>query len=383
LLAAQANTRDLIQAAVQYRGLRGLAVEFGIFHEFERPPGTSEQQAFAAALELVDAAERWGLDAVWLAELHFSPSRSVLASPLVLAGAIAARTERIKIGTAVQVLPLCHPLRVAEEAATVDHLSRGRLIFGVGRSGFARVYEHYGVPYSESRERFAETLEIVKLAWTRETFWFEGKFFRYRDVCVVPKPFQKPHPPIRVAATSVDTFPGIGEQGYDIFAAVRLGTLSELAPNIAAYRAAVAGRGASHEPGLSNGARRGRVFLRVPVYVADTVERARAEPRESILQFYRQLGAQLEASARESGARAIEQRDVLGRRLQEIGYDEVLRDKVIVGTPDQVTERLRGLSDELGLDGILAELNCGGAVPHDGVLRSLQLLCEEVMPAFG
>jgi alkanesulfonate monooxygenase SsuD/methylene tetrahydromethanopterin reductase-like flavin-dependent oxidoreductase (luciferase family) len=92
---------------------------------------TSEVEAFEQAFALVDAAERWGLDALWLAELHFSPQRSVLSAPLTVASAIAARTERIKIGTAVQVLPLCHPLQLAEEAATVDHLSHGRLIFGV------------------------------------------------------------------------------------------------------------------------------------------------------------------------------------------------------------------------------------------------------------
>jgi alkanesulfonate monooxygenase SsuD/methylene tetrahydromethanopterin reductase-like flavin-dependent oxidoreductase (luciferase family) len=126
-----------------------------MFHEFERAPGVAEADAFDLGFELVDGAERWGLDAIWLAELHFSPRRSVLSSPLTVASAIAARTERVKIGTAVQVLPLCHPLQVAEEAATVDQISKGRLIFGVGRSGFARTYEHYGVSYAESRERFA------------------------------------------------------------------------------------------------------------------------------------------------------------------------------------------------------------------------------------
>src|SRR6185312_7892087 len=185
------------------------------------------------------------------------------ASPMLLAGAIGARTTRIKIGTAVQVLPLCHPLQLAEEAATVDHISHGRLIFGVGRSGFARTYAAYGVPYAESRERFAETLEIVRRAWTSERFSFEGKYYQYHDVCVVPKPYQRPHPPIRVAATSVDTFPAIGAQGFDIFAAVRTGTLSELAPNLATYRSAYAEAGHSGKGG---------VFLRVPVYVADNFD---------------------------------------------------------------------------------------------------------------
>src|SRR5947207_13664909 len=172
-----------------------MAFEFGVFHEFQRRPGQSEAEAFTTAFEQVDAAERWGLDAIWLAEIHMAPERSVCAAPLTIASAIAARTKNIKIGLGVQVLPLCQPLRLAEEAATVDHISHGRLIFGVGRSGFARTYAHYGVPYAESRERFAETLEIVKRAWTQETFSFEGEHFRFHDVCLVPKPYQKPHPP--------------------------------------------------------------------------------------------------------------------------------------------------------------------------------------------
>src|SRR5215472_4532855 len=154
-------------------------MEFGMFHEFQALPGETPAQSFANSFAQVDAAEQWGLDAMWLAELHFAPERSVLASPLILASAIATRTERMKIGTAVQVLPLCHPLRLAEEAATVDQISRGRLIFGVGRSGFPRTYQAYGIPYGESRERFAETLDILKQAWTQPQFSYQGKYYSF------------------------------------------------------------------------------------------------------------------------------------------------------------------------------------------------------------
>src|SRR5229473_4537539 len=140
-------------------------MEFGMFHEFPSLPGRSDTAAFDEAMAQVDGAERWGLDVMWLAEIHFAPERTHLSAPLTIASAIAARTSRMKIGTAVQVLPLCHPLQLAEEAATVDQISHGRLIFGVGRSGFPRVYEAYGIPYAESKERFAETLEIIKRAW--------------------------------------------------------------------------------------------------------------------------------------------------------------------------------------------------------------------------
>src|ERR1043165_7642738 len=182
-------------------------MEFGMFHEFQRVPGQTEEEAFTESFEQVDAAEKYGLDVMWLAELHCAPERSVLASPLMIATAIAARTKRMKLGTAVQVLPLCHPLQLAEETATVDQISHGRLIFGVGRSGFPRVYQAYGVSYAESRERFQETLEILKKAFTQDRFSHDGRWYSFKDVSLMPKPYQKPYPELRVAATSADTFP--------------------------------------------------------------------------------------------------------------------------------------------------------------------------------
>ncbi len=348
-------------------------MEFGLFHEFQKSHDTSEAEAFSQSFALVDAAEQWGLDAMWLAELHFVPDRSVLASPLILAAAISQRTRRMKIGTAVQVLPLCHPLRLAEEAATVDQISDGRLIFGVGRSGFAHTYQAYGVPYEESRERFAETLEIVKRAWTEERFSYRGKYFSCDDVALVPKPRQKPYPPIRIAATSVDTYATIGTMGHAIFVAARLGTLSELAPLVRSYREAY--RAAGH-PGT------GEVYLRVPMYVAETDEQARREPEESVMHLFRTIGGQLEASASLAGTRAIEQRAERGQRLKTISYEDSLRDKMIVGTPGQVTEKLQRLRQEIGLDGILAELNPGSLIPHALVMKALRLLCQEVVPRF-
>jgi alkanesulfonate monooxygenase SsuD/methylene tetrahydromethanopterin reductase-like flavin-dependent oxidoreductase (luciferase family) len=350
-----------------------MAFEFGMFHEFQRPAGMSDEEAFATSFEQVDAAERWGLDAMWLAEIHIAPERSVLSAPLTLASAIAARTRRMKIGTAVQVLPLCHPLRLAEEVATVDQISQGRLIFGVGRSGFPRTYEAYGVPYGESRDRFAETLEILKQAWTEPRFSYQGKYYSFENVAVTPKPYQKPWPEIRVAANSADTFPAIAKLGHAVFVAVRLGTLEELEPNITAYREAW--KEAGH-PG------EGKVFLRAPVYLAETDEAAREEPEESIMYFYRYLGERLEDSATRSGVRAVEDRAARGRRLQEITYEDALREKIIVGSPERVTDRLMELREKLGLDGILCEMNCGTKIPHQRVMNSLQLLCEKVSPRF-
>lgn len=130
-------------------------MEFGWYHEFHRQvPDQSDADAFAQGFEQVEAADEWGLDVFWVAEIHQQAKRSVLSAPLIVAAQIAARTKRIKIGTAVQVLPLAHPLRLAEETATIDVVSRGRFILGAGRSGNPRGYAAYGIPYAESRERF-------------------------------------------------------------------------------------------------------------------------------------------------------------------------------------------------------------------------------------
>ena len=141
-------------------------MEIGLFTEFQCPPGMDEARAFDESLAEMTAAEEMGFDAVWLAEIHFQKDRSVLSSPLIVATAIAARTKRVKIGIAVQVLPLAHPLHLAEDVATLDHLSKGRLDFGVGRSGLPEHYQRFNIPYSESRERFQETLDILLKAWT-------------------------------------------------------------------------------------------------------------------------------------------------------------------------------------------------------------------------
>jgi len=348
-----------------------MSFEFGVFHEFQRRPGQSEAEAFTTAFDQVDAAERWGLDAIWLAEIHMAPERSVCAVPLTIASAIAARTNNIKIGLGVQVLPLCQSLRLAEDTATVDHISHGRLIFGVGRSGFPRAYEAYGIPYGESPERFAEVLEVVKRAWTEERFSFAGKYYNYENVCIVPKPYHKPHPPVRIASNREDTFISAGRQGYAIFVGARRGTIEEVLPNLQIYRDAW--KDAGH-PGD------GEVYLRAPVYVGDTAEQALSDPEESLMQFYRYLGARLEESANRAGIFDTARRIEGAHRLQTMTYDEARRGRAILGTPEMVADRLAELREQLGLSGILAELNCGGLVPHERVMRSLQLLCEKVQP---
>jgi len=341
-------------------------MEFGIFHEFYSTHSASQAEAFAQSFAQIEAAERWGLDVLWLAEIHMNPQRSLVSAPLTVAAAVAARTERIKIGTAVQILPLGHPLRLAEETATVDQVSRGRFILGAGRSGNPRGYAAYGVPYSESRERFYETLEILKKAWTETTFSYEGKYHSFNEARAVPRPYQQPHPPIRIAGASEDTFPTLGRLGYPLFVSVRSGSLMGLKPDLKAYRDAYDEAG---HPG------HGEVYLRLSMHVGDDDKQAFAEGEPSIMAGYRSLIERLEGSPNARRRAEVEE-------VRTITYEQVLRDKVVVGGPDRVVDRLKELEAELAIDGILFELNFGAAIPAEVMMRSLQLICEKVMPRF-
>ena len=262
---------------------------------------------------------------------------------------------------------------MAEEAATVDNISGGRFDFGVGRSGFAKAYEGYGVSYAESRERFRECLEIIVRAWTQERFSYEGEFYSFHDVCVVPKPYQKPCPPIRVAATTRETFPQVGRMGYPMFVGLRGMDLPELAYHLEVYRDAW--RQAGH-PGD------GDMILRIPIYVSESAERARSEPEPSTMSSYRRMAETFARSAAAAGAGASEDRAERARRLSNVTYDELLRDRVAYGTSQAVVERIKEMQEELGLSGVIGEMNVGGLVPQAGVLNSLRLFGERVVPQF-
>ena len=346
-----------------------------------RETGT-EGDAFREAFTLVDEAEQSGLDGVWLAERHFAaPNRtsdalataipSIVSVPLVLASAIAARTQRVRIGMAVAVLPLCHPIRMAEEAATVDHISQGRLEFGIGRSGFAQAYEGYGIPYAESRDRFQESLDIILKAWTQHQFSHQGKYFTLNNVCVVPKPYQKPHPPLRMAATTQETFPQVGKTGLPIFVGLRGLDVPGVAHHLNFYRDAWRAEG---HPGD------GDVLLRIPVYVAETAERAASEPEASTMKSYRRMAKTFGNSAGGAGTANSEERVQRAQRLSNISYEELMRDRLAYGTPEMVAKRLKEIIDELGLSGIVIEPNVGGGIPAERMFNSVRLFAQEVAP---
>src|SRR5262244_170389 len=346
-------------------------MDFGIFVEQVRR-GVNPTEAFQEISELVTASESWGLNIVWFAEMMVNPGRSVLSAPLLVASWTVSRTKRLRVGTAVQLLPLNHPLRVAGEITTLDHLSRGRFDFGIGRSGSPRSYDALGVPYEESQARFFEALEIILTAWKGEAFSYTGQFYQFKDVTVAPRPYRKPHPLVRMAATTAESFPRVGRIGLPIFVGLRGMDIPELAGCLKVYRQAW--REAGH-PGD------GDACLRIPLYAAPTEKAAREEPRETITYYMqRQAGLTLESLGRAgTGSVALRQRQA--GRLAALNYDDILTRKVTFGTAQSLIDRLGQLKEELGLTGIAAELNPGGLLPFAQEMRSLQILTQQVMPA--
>ena len=347
-------------------------MEFGIFLEFPVREGGTYKEAFDESFQLVDEAEKLGVDSVWLAEYHFSPGR-VMSSPITVLSHVAARTERIRLGTAVILLPLANPVRVAEEIATLDQVSGGRVNFGIGRGTFPNVHEGFGSPFAESRGRFEESLEIILKAWTNETFSFDGEYYHLKDLEVTPKPYQKPHPPVRVGVTSAESFPTTGRMGYDILInPSRVFTLLGLKPQIEEYHQAW--KDAGHKG-------KGKVGLRMPVYLSKDARKAHDEPQESALFSMGRLSERVASYAEYGGTTGNWGQEA--ETVKNMSYDDWVRDKVAFGTPDAVTEKLQALTEELGLNQIMFEVDFGNKIPLDNQLNSMRLMMEKVAPNLG
>ena len=344
-------------------------MELGLFLEFPVREGSTENEAFKESFALVDQAEELGVPSVWMAEYHFNPGR-VLSSPITISTAIAARTQNIRIGTAVLLLPLANPVRVAEEVATLDQISDGRVEFGIGRGTFPNVHEGFGVPFAESRGRFEECIEIILKAWTTETFSFEGEHFNIPELSVNPKPLQQPHPPIRVGVTSAESFPVLGRMGYNILInPSRVFTLAELKPSIQEYREAR--KAAGHEG-------EGKVGLRIPIYLSHDAQKAHNEPMESALFSMGRLSDRVASYAGHVGT--LGDWRAQAERVRGMTYDDWVRDKVAYGTPEAVADKLNSLGEQLGLDQVMFEINFGNLIPLENQSNSLRLMMEEVAP---
>ena len=344
-------------------------MDFGLFLEFSGRENDDEAKVFQQGFSLIDEAESLGVDSVWLPEYHFIPF-SVLSSPIAVATAVAARTRRMRIGFGVYLLPLANPIKVAEEVATLDHISNGRVEFGIGRGTFPEHHDAFNSPYPESRSRFDEYLEIILKAWTKDEVTFEGDHYHCQGIRVKPKPVQSPHPPVRVGVTSAETFPIIGRMGYPIFInPSRAFTLSDLAPHIKEYLKAWEQSGHTGK---------GEVGLRVPIYVSDTEDKAYREPRESAINSMTALASRVAVSASREGTTGNWQAE--SEQLARMTYDDWLRDKVVYGTPGRVVDRLNQLVEELQLTQIVYEINFGREIPYELQAKCLRLLTEQVFP---
>src|SRR5919108_2505927 len=262
-------------------GRRGVPMQFGLFYEAPEAPGRTPGERLAEMLDLIVYGESLGFDVAWLAEIHFGGPFSLLSAPLMLVPAIGAPTQRIRIGTAVSLLPLHHPLSLAEHVAMADLLSGGRLEFGVGRGSIPTQFHGFGVPVAENRARFEESLEIMRLAWTTERFSYTGKFYRVDNLAVVPKPCQHPHPPLRVGVHTAESFAHLGSLGWPIYSGTTTTPLPQLREGMALYR--------SHLHASGHPWRDDQMALMFPIHVAPTSSAARETMRPGVEQFYRSL----------------------------------------------------------------------------------------------
>ena len=325
-------------------------MKLGIFSVMDFYP---EQQGSAAGfyremIELAVKAEKLGYDSVWVAEPHFA-NYGLCPAPPVLLAAIAQRTDQIRIGPAVCVLPFHDPVKVAEEYAVLDVVSSGRLDFGVGRGYLVHEYAGHRVDREESQARFDEALEVIELAWRGEPFEYAGRFHRYPRIALNTLPLQKPAPPIAIAALSPATYARIGAHGYSLmgvpYILEDLTVLKELLAGYAAH--AQEGRRAGNGP---------QVTVAFHVHVAPT--RAEAEAR-----------------ARSYLTRYCETRAVGNTKT----FDQLMQQRLIaVGDPDHVTDILQQLAS-FGVERMLCLMNFGG-MPFPFVLDSLTLTAREVMP---
>jgi alkanesulfonate monooxygenase SsuD/methylene tetrahydromethanopterin reductase-like flavin-dependent oxidoreductase (luciferase family) len=342
-------------------------MRFGFFDQLPCAPGYSEQQRYRDIIGQIELGDEIGFDTVWLGELHFSRAFSILADPLMVLAAAAQRAPRIRLGTAVTLLPLHNPVKIAEEAAIADILSNGRLELGVGRGTAPLHYQGYAIPMEESRERFEEALDFIIGAWSSESFSFDGKYFRARELNLTPRPVQSPYPPVRIAANSPDTFPFAARRGMPIFATPLINPPDKLKDGLAVYRETL------------GTVAKGDTALAFPVHVTASRAQAREECEPGLLRFLREAAERLRPLG-DHDIKSFEAfRQVLAR-IERVTYADMDREMGVFGDPDYCVERVRSLQREYGMDEFICYFNQGGIMDHAMVRQSMTLFAKEVMP---
>ncbi len=336
-------------------------MKFGVLQFFSWPGRRVPlPTVYERAFQRAEIMDQTGYDAVWLAEHHFS-TYSVCPSIHIMGTHIAARTERLRIGTAVSLAPFYHPLRLAEEVALLDVLSEGRVNWGAGRGFDETEHRSFGVEREESYPRFRETVDIVLEAWKNERLTYHGDFYDFEEVEVLPKPVQQPHPPVWLASSSPDAVKWSAQHGYTILMDPHA-SHGDIAAKRALYQRELEGAGRSMD---------GRVIpMARNIALGETQEEAEAVARNGA-QFM--FGSYLR---RGTGAATPGEKTIDTGALVDVDEDPVERyvnDVVITGTPDKVIDDLQRLEEELPLQYLMCT-----PLSHS----SFMMFTEQVLPKF-
>lgn len=249
---------------------------YGLFSVLECPPGRPAGDVYSELLDLFAHGETLGFTRTWVAEHHFS-DYGTLGGPPVFLAALAARTSSMRLGSAVSVLPFHDPLRLAEDYAAVDVISGGRLDFGAGRGYQPGEFAGFGVDMADARDRFWEELDIITTAWKGEPFAHDGRFHRFPEVAVRPRPLQDPVP-LYVASVSPETFDLALERNYEVMGSLLTNSAKSLAPRLREFRERLPQGTPASLPILT------------PVYVADTMDQALTEVTDELGWYFDTVG---------------------------------------------------------------------------------------------
>ncbi|MGH7835193.1 MAG: LLM class flavin-dependent oxidoreductase, partial [Candidatus Binatia bacterium] len=307
-------------------------MKFSLFTEVQCAAGSSPVRRLDEFLDQAELADKLGYRGFWIAELHFQPEFSVLSAPYVVLGAASQRTKRLRLGVAVNTVAIHHPLQLAEQAAMLDLLSQGRMEFAAGGGHpHSRAYEGFGVAHEKTREIMQESLRVIEAAWTKEVVAFDGKFFRVPEVTVNPKPLQKPHPPIFIAASSTDGVQVAARMNFNLFLPIHTRSREQVLALSRNYWESLKANG--HDP-----ARR-ELGLLVPLHVASTRNEAERRSEQGIMNYYRIIGAMrrnyIDWMTRRGSA--------LPERLAKVsagdglGFERVCSEHAVIGDSSEVT----------------------------------------------
>jgi alkanesulfonate monooxygenase SsuD/methylene tetrahydromethanopterin reductase-like flavin-dependent oxidoreductase (luciferase family) len=342
-------------------------VKFGVQNLFPAE-GTDDHHVLREALEDITIADELGFDSVWLTEHHFS-RYGLLGNPMVFGAAVAQATKQIQIGTAVVVLPFHNPLRLAEDAATLDIISGGRLELGVGRGYQPKEFKGFGIDPASSKQRYAEVVDILKLAWSGEAFSYSGEYYTVDDVAVSPKPVRPGGPPIRHAVVSPASFPERGLLGDHIITSPTFAPLARMKKNFGAYRDGLVQGG--YDPADYD------IPFMQQVWVGDSQAELQAVA-EAALSYYRMVGKVVPGSD-EAIASEAEYYKKVRENIELLTLEQTLTHGGNFGSVDYIVDTLGRLATELGVNHYV----CWFRIPslERGIaLKAMETFASEVIP---